>query len=183
MIQQLEMNTMNSSEVMEIVIHKNDIEQKVKEMAERICEEHKASGNDLPPVMICVLNGAFMFFTDLVKNMDIDVQIDFVRAKSYEGQDNSGGVKILKDIELDLKGKRVYIVEDIIDTGATMLEILQSVNGKMPNEVTIVTLVQRKEPFMKLDHYCFEIGDEWIVGYGLDDYTLKRNYRNIYKIN
>ena len=53
----------------------------------------------------------------------------------------------------------------------------------MPNEVTIVTLVQRKEPFMKLDHYCFEIGDEWIVGYGLDDYTLKRNYRNIYKIN
>ena len=177
------MNIMNSLEVMEIVIHKNDIEQKVKEMAKRICKEHKASGNDLPPVMICVLNGAFMFFTDLVKNMDIDVQIDFIRAKSYEGQDNSGGVKILKDIELDLKGKRVYIVEDIIDTGATMLEILQSVNGKMPNEVTIVTLVQRKEPFMKLDHYCFEIGDEWIVGYGLDDYTLKRNYRNIYKIN
>jgi hypoxanthine phosphoribosyltransferase len=174
---------MNSSEVMEIVIHKEKIKSQVRKMAKRISQEHKASGNNLPPVMLCVLNGAFMFFTDLVKNMDIDVQIDFIRAKSYEGQDNSGGVKVLKDIEIDLKGKRVYIIEDIIDTGATMLEVLQSVNDKMPNEVTIVTLVQRKEPFMKLDHYCFEIGDEWIVGYGLDDYTLKRNYRNIYKIN
>ena len=174
---------MNSLEVMEIVIHKEKIKWHVNKMAKRICKEHKASGNDLPPVMICVLNGAFMFFTDLVKNMDIDVQIDFIRAKSYEGRDNSLGVKILKDIELDLKGKRVYIIEDIIDTGATMLEVLQSVNDKMPNEVTIVTLVQRKEPFMKLDHYCFEIGEEWIIGYGLDDYSLKRNYRNIYKIN
>jgi hypoxanthine phosphoribosyltransferase len=159
---------MNSSEVMEIVIHKEKIKSQVRKMAKRISQEHKASGNDLPPVMLCVLNGAFMFFTDLVKNMDIDVQIDFIRAKSYEGQDNSGGVKVLKDIEIDLKGKRVYIIEDIIDTGATMLEVLQSVNDKMPSEVTIVTLVQRKKPFMKLDHYCFEIGDEWIVGYGLD---------------
>ena len=90
---------MNSSEVMEIVIHKEKIKSQVKKMAKRISQEHKASGNDLPPVMICVLNGAFMFFTDLVKNMDIDVQIDFIRAKSYDGQDNSGGVKILKDID------------------------------------------------------------------------------------
>ena len=110
------MNIMNSSEVMEIVIHKEDIQREVKKMADRICKEHKASGNDLPPVMICVLNGAFMFFTDLVKNMSIDVQIDFIRAKSYDGKDNSGGVEILKDIEIDLKGKRVYIIEDIIDT-------------------------------------------------------------------
>ena len=168
---------------MKKIISKKDIKREVKKMAKRICEEHKASGNDLPPVMICVLNGAFMFFTDLVKHMDIDIQIDFIRAKSYEGQDNSGGVKILKDIELDLKGKMVYIVEDIIDTGATMLEILQSVNDKMPQEVTIVTLVQRKQCFMPIDHYCFEIGDEWIVGYGLDDNSLKRNYRNVYKIN
>ena len=168
---------------MEIVITKKDIKREVKKMAKRICKEHKASGNNLPPVMICVLNGAFMFFTDLVKHMDIDIQTDFIRAKSYDGQDNSGGVKILKDIELDLKGKMVYIVEDIIDTGATMLEILQSVNDKMPQKVTIVTLVQRKKCFMPIDHYCFEIGDEWIVGYGLDDNSLKRNYRNVYKIN
>ena len=168
---------------MDILIPEYKIERRVRALAHKISEEHKSSGNSLPPVMICVLNGGYAFFADLMKDMGIDVQMDFIRAKSYEGQDNSGGVKITKDLEIHCKGKRVYIVEDIIDTGATMLEILQSVNGRMPNEVTIVTLVQRKDPFMKLDHHCFEIGDEWIVGYGLDDYTLKRNYRNIYKIN
>lgn len=174
---------MNSLEVMEILIPEYKIERRVRAMAHRISEEHKTSGNNLPPVMICVLNGAFMFFTDLVKDMGIDIQVDFIRAKSYNGRDNSSGVKILKDIEIDLKGKRVYIVEDIIDTGATMLDVLQSVNDKVPSEVNIVTLVQRKDPVMLVEHYCFEIGDEWIVGYGLDDHSLKRNYRNIYKIN
>ena len=168
---------------MEILIPEYKIERRVRAMAHRLSEEHKASDNSLPPVMICVLNGAFMFFTDLVKDMGIDVQIDFIRAKSYEGKDNSGGVKITKHLDLELKGKRVYIVEDIIDTGQTMIEILQHVNDKMPAEVNIVTLVQRKEAKMPIDHYCFEIDEEWIVGYGLDDNSLKRNYRNIYKIN
>ena len=168
---------------MEILIPEYKIERRVRAMAHKISEEHKASGNMYPPVMICVLNGGYAFFADLVKDMGIDVQMDFIRAKSYEGQDNSGGVTITKDLELDLKGKRVYIVEDIIDTGATMIEILQRVNDGMPAEVNIVTLVQRKNATMPVDHFCFEINDEWIVGYGLDDNSLKRNYRNIYKIN
>jgi hypoxanthine phosphoribosyltransferase len=168
---------------MEILIPEYKIERRVRAMAHRISEEHKASGNSLPPVMICVLNGAFMFFTDLVKDMGIDVQIDFIRAKSYEGQDNSGGVQITKHLDLELKGKRVYIVEDLIDTGATMIEILQHVNSKLPVSVKVVTLVQRKNTKMPVDHFCFEIGEEWIVGYGLDDNSLKRNYRNVYKIN
>ena len=168
---------------MEILIPEYKIERRVRAMAHRISEEHKASGNSLPPVMICVLNGAFMFFTDLVKDMGIDVQIDFIRAKSYEGQDNSGGVKITKHLDLELKGKRVYIVEDLVDTGATMIEILHHVNDKLPAEVKVVTLVQRKDTKMPVDHFAFEIGDEWIVGYGLDDNSLRRNYRNVYKIN
>ena len=168
---------------MEILIPEYKIERRVRAMAHRISEEHKASGNSLPPVMICVLNGAFMFFTDLVKDMGIDVQIDFIRAKSYEGQDNSGGVKITKHLDLELKGKRVYIIEDLVDTGATMIEILHHANDKLPAEVKVVTLVQRKDTKMPVDHFAFEIGDEWIVGYGLDDNSLKRNYRNVYKIN
>ena len=168
---------------MDILIPEYKIERRVRALAHKISEEHKSSGNSLPPVMICVLNGGYAFFADLMKDMGIDVQMDFIRAKSYEGQDNSGGVTITKDLELDLKGKRVYIVEDIIDTGATMIEILQSVNDRMPQEVNIVTLVQRKNATMPVDHFCFEINDEWIVGYGLDDNSLKRNYRNIYKLN
>ena len=168
---------------MEIVIPEYKIERRVRALAHKISEEHKNSGNSLPPVMICVLNGAVMFFTDLVKDMGIDVQMDFIRAKSYEDRDNSGGVEITKTLDLDLKGKRVYIIEDIIDTGQTMIEVLHHVNDRMPVDVKVVTLVQRKDAKMPADHFAFEIDDEWVVGYGFDDNSLKRNYRNIYKIN
>ena len=165
---------------MEVLIEEYKIDRRVRALAHKITEEHRNSGNEFPPVMICVLNGSFMFFSDLVKDMGVDCEIDFIRAKSYNGKDNSGGVEITKDLEISLKGKRVYIIEDMVDTGATMFEILHRVNDKMPVEVKIVTLVHRKENSFPVDHYCFEIGDEWVVGYGFDDNGLKRNYRNIY---
>ena len=115
--------------------------------------------------------------------MGIDVQMDFIRAKSYEGQDNSDGVKFTKELEIHCKGKRVYIIDDIVDTGKTMFEILLKVNDMRPTDVKVVTLLKRKKDSPPVDHFCFEIDDEWVVGYGLDDNSLKRNYRNIYKIN
>jgi hypoxanthine phosphoribosyltransferase len=166
---------------MEVLIEEYKIDRRVRALAHKITEEHKNSGNDLPPVMICVLNGAFPFFSDLMKDMGVDCEVDFIRAKSYNGKDNSGGVEITKDLEIELRGKRVYIVEDMVDTGQTMFEILCRVNDKMPNEIKIVTLVHRKGNTFPVDHYCFEVGDEWLVGYGFDDNGLKRNYRNIYK--
>ena len=168
---------------MEILIPEFKIERRVRAMAHKISEEHKASGNSLPPVMICVLNGGYAFFADLMKDMGIDVQMDFIRAKSYEGQDNSGGVKFTKELEIMCKGKRVYIIDDIVDTGKTMFEILCLVNDMMPEDVKVVTLLKRKKDSPPVDHFCFEIDDEWVVGYGLDDNSLRRNYRNIYKIN
>jgi hypoxanthine phosphoribosyltransferase len=168
---------------MEILIPEFKIERRVRAMAHAISEEHKASGNSLPLVMICVLKGGYAFFADLMKDMGIDVEIDFIRAKSYEGPDNSAGVKFTKDLEIMCKGKRVYIVDDIVDTGKTMMEILLRVDDMTPAEVKIVTLLKRKENSPPVDHFCFEINDEWVVGYGLDDNGLKRNYRNIYKIN
>jgi len=165
---------------MEVLIEEYKIDRRVRALAHKITEEHRNSGNTFPPVMICVLNGAFMFFSDLVKDMSVDCEIDFIRAKSYNGKDNSAGVQITKDLEISLKGKRVYIIEDMVDTGATMLEILIRVNDKQPVDVKIVTLVHRKGNSFPVDHYCFEIGDEWVVGMGFDDNGLKRNYRNIY---
>ena len=165
---------------MEVLIEEYKIDRRVRALAHKITEEHRNSGNPFPPVMICVLNGAFMFFSDLVKDMGVDCEIDFIRAKSYNGKDNSAGVQITKDLEISLKGKRVYIIEDMVDTGATMLEILIRVNDKQPVDVKIVTLVHRKGNSFPVDHYCFEIGDEWVVGMGFDDNVLKRNYRNIY---
>ena len=161
---------------MEILIEEYKIDRSVRALAHIITEEHKNSDNMLPPVMICVLKGSFMFFTDLVKSMGVDCEIDFIRAKSYEDK-----VSITLDSEIDLKGKRVYIVDNIINTGQTMLEVLCQLNDSMPTEVKIVTLVHRKDNEFPVDHFCFEIGDERVVGYGFDDIGLKRNYRNIYK--
>ena len=169
---------------MEIIIKEEDITKRVKELAQAISTDHVFnSDNVLPPVMICVLNGSFHFFSDLTRMMSIDSEVDFIRLKSYQGQDNSQGVSVIKDLELDLKGKRVYIVDDILDTGATMIEALHMVNSRMAQEVKIVTLLKRKDGPMTPDFYGFEIGDEWVLGYGLDDYGLKRHERNIYKIN
>ena len=166
---------------MEVLIEESKINRSVRALAHIITEEHRNSGNMLPPVMICALNGAFPFFSDLVKDMGVDCEIDFIRAKSNEGRDNLGGVSITLDLEIDLKGKRVYIVDSMIGTGQTMFEVLCRVNDKMPAEVQIVTLVHRKGSKFPVDYFCFEIGDELVVGYGFDNMSLKRNYRNIYK--
>lgn len=123
-----------------------------------------------------------MFFTELVKNLDIECEIDFVRMRSYEGQDNSKGVTLTKPIESNLSGKRVYIVEDIIDSGATMIALLQHVREHLPQTIKIVTLVKRSTSEPREDYYCVEVDDSWLVGYGFDDNGLKRNYKNIYKI-
>jgi hypoxanthine phosphoribosyltransferase len=169
---------------MEIIINSEDIAKRVKELAKAISLDHMFdSSNNLPPVMICVLNGSFHFFSDLTRMMSIDCEVDFIRLKSYDGQDNSSGVSIIKDLELDLKGKRVYIDDDILDTGATMIEALQMVNSRQAQEVKIVTLLKRKDGPFAPDFYGFEIGEEWVLGYVLDDYGLKRHLSDIYKIN
>lgn len=168
---------------MERILTQQEIQQRVKELAEAISVDHVQSDNILPPVMICILNGSFYFFSDLTRMMSIDCEIDFIRLKSYEGQDNSGGIQHLKDLELDLKGKRVYIIDDICDSGATIMEALFMVNSRMATEVKVVTLLQRAGGVLLTDFCGFEIGDEWVVGYGLDDHGLKRSLQDIYKIN
>jgi hypoxanthine phosphoribosyltransferase len=161
---------------MEIIIRQEDIAKRVKELAQAISTDHVFNNdNVLPPVMICVLNGSFHFFSDLTRAMSIDCEVDFIRLKSYEGQDNSQGVSVLKGLELDLKGKHVYIVDDILDTGSTMIEALHMVNDRMAREVKVVTLLKRKNGPMTPDFYGFEIENEFVYGYGLDDYGLKRN--------
>ena len=168
---------------MQKILTNEEIQNRIKELAEVISVDHIQSNNILPPVMICILNGAFYFFSDLTQMMSIDCQIDFIRLKSYDGQDNSGGVQLIKGLELDLKGKRVYIIDDICDTGATIMEALYMVNSHLPEEVKVVTLLKRIDGVLTPDFCGFEIGDEWVIGYGLDDNGLKRNLQDIYKIN
>lgn len=158
-----------------------DIQGRVRELADEISQHHKSNGGDLPPVMICLLNGAFMFYTDLLRNMTVESQCEFIRLKSYDGQDNSGGVEVIKGIEGSLKGRDVYIVDDICDTGATILETLFMVNSHIPRNVYVVTLLKRRGGTALTDFCGFEIGDEWVYGYGLDDNGLKRSVPSIWK--
>jgi hypoxanthine phosphoribosyltransferase len=168
---------------MELLITNEEIQDRVLELAQQISVDHVQSNNSLPPVMICLLNGAIHFFSDLTRYMSINCEIDFLRLKSYEGQDNSGGVVCMKDLELDLKGKRVYIVDDICDSGATILEALFKVNSRMAEEVFVVTLLRRGGGVDMTDYCGFTIEDEWVIGYGLDNNGTQRELRDIYTIN
>jgi len=166
-----------------MLLSKTQIQSGVERVARDIFSEIVESENTLPPVFICVLRGGFMFFTELVKHLPTQIEIDFIQASSYEGKDNSGGVKISKDIKTDLKGKEVYIVDDLIDTGNTMKEILFYLEDYKPANVSIVTAFNRKSSPHYVDHFACEIGDEWIVGYGLnDDNGLKRNLTELYAL-
>jgi hypoxanthine phosphoribosyltransferase len=168
---------------MELLITSQEIQERVKELAKQISEDHITSQNALPPVMICLLNGSIHFFSDLTRAMLIDCELDFMRLKSYEGQDNSGGVVCTKDLELDLKGKRVYIIDDICDSGATILEALFKVNSRMAEEVKVITLLRRGGGVDMTDYCGFTINEEWVIGYGLDNNGIQRELRDIYKIN
>jgi hypoxanthine phosphoribosyltransferase len=168
---------------MELIIKKEDIQLRIKQLALDIADDHIKTGNLLPPVMICILNGAYMFYTDLLRNMPIDVQSDFIRLKSYQGQDNSGGIEVIKGLEVDLKGRNVYIVDDICDTGTTILQALLMVNGHLPQQVKVITLTRRGGGVDMTDFCGFVIGDEWIAGYGLDNNGVGRNLEDLYKVN
>lgn len=154
---------------MKILYNKEQIQTAVNKIATEISNKHYNDPN--PPVMICVLNGAFMFFTDLVKAVNIDCEIDFIRAKSYTDQTQSE-VVILKDIETDIAGKNVYLVDDILDSGNTLRHIIKhyTTNPRMaPASITPVVLL--KKPLSELENclYGIELRDEaWLCGYGLD---------------
>tara|TARA_R100000458_G_C8243145_1_gene221659 strand:- start:188 stop:703 length:516 start_codon:yes stop_codon:yes gene_type:complete len=165
---------------MDVLIPKYEIANRIKELAHQL-EEHTAKyDNELPPVFICVLNGAYKFFTDLVSEYHGICEMDFVRVKSYNGK-NQGVIEIKKDIEVGLLGKNLYIIDDIIDSGNTMTALKEHFEKQNPNKISTISLLKRKENPYPIDLYGFEIDDEWVVGYGLDDNGLRRNLNNIYK--
>lgn len=172
---------------MEVLIKKEDIQTRVHQIATDIVSEHKDSGSILPPVVVCVLNGGFMFFNDLIRELRVlglDVETEFIRIKSYNGKDNSAGPIIIKDFEVDLKGKRVYLVDDMCETGTTLLEAVQMASSRVPNSIQIVTMIERVNGKHMSDHVGFTIEtDQWLVGYGLDNNQLDRTLEDIYTIN
>ena len=139
----------------------------------------KKREHNLPPVFICVLNGAFMFFTDLVKHVG-ECEIDFINAKSYQGT-TQGDIKIINSITVDIEGKDVYLVDDIYDSGNTIKLLIQHLKAYNPKSITPITLFKQCYSDNPDLIYGFELdGENWLVGYGLDDEKgLKRNLKHI----
>ena len=154
---------------MKILYNKEQIQIAVNKIATEINSKHYNDPN--PPVMICVLNGAFMFFTDLVKAINIDCEIDFMRAKSYNDQLQTE-VVITKDIETDITGKNVYLIDDILDSGNTLRHIIKhyTTNPRMaPASITPVVLFKKWSSELDNCLYGVElINESWLCGYGLD---------------
>jgi len=159
----------------QILFTEHELSNKVGEIAYKISRKE----HDFPPVFICVLNGAFMFFTDLVKRVG-ECEIDFIRAKSYMGITQTN-VSISKSIEIDIARKDVYLVDDIYDSGETMKALIQHLNLSEPKSITPITLFKRWSSHNPDLIYGFELQDEsWLVGYGLDDEKgLQRNLKHI----
>ena len=168
---------------MQQLIKAQDIDIQTKIIAKKISAEH--NGDRTPVVMVGLLNGAFMFYADLVRNLTIDVECDFMRVKSYIGKKKQGDIQILKDLETPIKGKHVYLVDDILDSGNTMNALIELLEVKHPASISIVTLLTREtSPIPKqASYHAFTIKDEWVVGFGMDNEKgYARNYRDEYAL-
>jgi len=151
----------------------------VQGLADRISEDYL--GREL--VLVCILKGAFMFLSDLVRRLKIPAKIDFVRLASYgSGMKSSGNIEITKDIELSVEGKDVLIIEDIIDSGHTLEFLKERLILSNPHSVKICALLDkrgRREVGMEADYLGTEVDDVFVVGYGID---FNENYRHLPEI-
>ena len=138
------------------------------------------------PVFLGVLNGSFLFLSDLVRKISFDSQLAFVKISSYEGTESTGEVKQQLGIDFDIEGRDIIIVEDIVETGNSMNYLLDYLKAKNPASISICTLFFKPEKFLydyKIDYTALSIGNEFIVGYGLDYNQLGRNLKDIYVVD
>lgn len=157
------------------------IQQRVKEMAADINKDYSGK----KPLFIAILNGSFMFASDLFKELTIEAELCFIKLASYKGMKSSGKVVTSIGLEEDIFGKDVIIVEDIVDTGKTLHRFLPKLLHQQPRSLKIVTLLHKADATkfpLDLDYIGFVIPDKFVVGYGLDYDGLGRNLREIYQL-
>ena len=162
-------------------ISKKDIAKRIQEIANQISSRYD---NEIP-VFIGILNGSFIFIADLVRNLEIDCEVDFLKISSYEGKKSTGEIVMSKSLDLDIKNRSVIIVEDIIDSGMSIDFIYNYLNEFKPKDISIVSLLAKESISklnFKIDFIGFEISSEFVVGYGLDYNQRFRNLDSIYKL-
>jgi hypoxanthine phosphoribosyltransferase len=160
-------------------------EQRILSEVDRIAAEMNRDLADKDPIFLGILNGAFMFASDLYKQRDFPCQITFLKLASYSGTQSTGSVKQLIGINLDLKDRFVVVLEDIVDTGVTLDTIIRQLSGYEPAEIRVATFLHKPdatEKDVKLDYVGMEIPNDFILGYGLDYDGYGRNFREIYQL-
>lgn len=168
-----------------VLFPRSVIQEKVAELGRKITEDYE--NRDL--VLISVLRGGIIFLTDLIKNIDLEISIDFIGISTYKSSSpvkSTGVVKITKDLEEPVENKDVLIVEDIIDTGLTVSYLLRNLKSRYPNSIEICTLLDRnirRIADINIKYKGFTIGEDYLVGYGLDYKQKFRNLDAIYKLN
>lgn len=164
------------NDIQEVLYDAQQISDKVKELGETLSKDF--SGRN--PLVICVLKGAFIFMADLVKEITVPLELDFMAVSSYgQSTKSSGVVKIIKDLDVSVEGRDVLIVEDIIDSGLTLSYLIDVLERRNAKSVTVVTLFDkpaRRTVELEADYKGFTLPDEFVVGYGLD---FAEKYRNL----
>jgi len=152
----------------EVLLSEEDIQKRVKEMAEALSSDYHGKR----PLLVAVLKGAVIFLSDLIRNLTIPVEVDFIAVSSYgHATASSGVVRILKDLEQSIQGKDVLIVEDIVDTGLTLNYLVENLGSRQPGSLKVVTLLDkpdRRKVEFEPDYCGFIIPDRFVIGYGLD---------------
>lgn len=158
----------------DVLISVPELERRVKELGVRLSKDY--AGRE--PVLVGVLRGVTCFMADLIRQMSVPLAIDFMAISSYEG-DRSGAVRILKDLDEDIEGRHVLVVEDIVDTGMTLNHLLQYLRARRPASIKVCSLLDkrvRRLVDVPIDYVGFEVPDEFVVGYGLD---YRQKFRNL----
>ncbi len=165
----------------ELYITASEIAERVVELGKNISKDYK----DKNPVLLCILNGAFVFAADLARTLDIDCEISFTKLSSYKGLKSSGDVKVILGLDIIVEGRHVIIVEDIVDTGITMNRFLKQINLQKPASVEIAACFVKSESIIdpvEIKYTGFIIPDRFIIGYGLDYNGHGRNWQDIYSV-
>jgi hypoxanthine phosphoribosyltransferase len=163
-------------------ISEQELRDSVKKVALKINDDYKGS----TPIFLGILNGSFMFFGDLLKSIDLECTVSFVKLASYEGTGSTGKVNELIGLNEDIEGKDIILIEDIVDTGNTLVKLHEILSEKNPKSIKIATLLYKPEAYKKhhpIDYVGLEIPTAFVLGYGLDYDGLGRNLSSIYVLN
>ena len=168
---------MMKDDIAKVYFTEEELQAKVRELGRQITEDYKDAKEDI--YCVGILKGASVFYTDLVRAIDLPVRFDFMIASSYgSGTSTTGSVKILKDLDYDIEGKHLIVIEDIIDSGTTMSYLLKYFEHRKPVSVKLCALLSkpsRRTAEVAIDYCGFEVPDEFLVGYGLDYAEIYRN--------